>query len=73
MMIVKTLASLLAVLLLSIQFAGSDDAKDNPTPAGANPPRTFASVDEMKRWGESSAHGGGAVAASVGRCFAFVV
>ena len=30
-MIVKTLTSLLVVLLVAIQFAGGDDAKDKPT------------------------------------------
>ena len=60
-MIVKTLTSLLMVLLVAIQFAGCDDATDKPTPGGANPPWTFASIDELKRWGESSAFGGGMV------------
>jgi hypothetical protein len=60
-MIVKTLTSLLVLLLVAIQFAGGDDAMDNPTPRGANPPWTFASIAEMKRWGESSAFGGGMV------------
>ena len=38
-----------------------DDATEKPTPGGANPPWTFSSIDEMKRWGESSAFGGGTV------------
>ena len=61
MMIMKTLTGLLVVLLVAIQFAAGDDAKDKPTPGEASPPRTFASIDELKRWGESSAFGGGRV------------
>jgi hypothetical protein len=60
-MSVKTLTSLLVVLLVAIQFAGGDDSTEKPNTAGASLPWTFASIDEMKRWGESSAFGGGMV------------
>ena len=60
-MSVKTLTSLLVVLLVAIQFAGGDDSTEKPNAAGASLPWTFASIDEMKRWGESSAFCGGTV------------
>ncbi len=60
-MSVKTLTSLLVVLLVAIQFAGGDDSTEKPSATGASLPWTFASIDEMKRWGESSAFGGGMV------------
>jgi hypothetical protein len=59
----KTLTSLLVVLLVAIQFAAGADTKDKPTKSDANPPRSFASIAELKRWGESSAFGGGGLSA----------
>lgn len=62
-MIVKTITitSLLSMLIVAIQFAGGDDGTEKLHPGNANVPWTFASIDEMKRWGESSAFGGGMV------------
>ena len=61
-MIVKIiLTSLFVVLLVAIPFAGGDDGTEKLNPGVANLPWTFASIDAMKRWGESSAFGGGMV------------
>ena len=60
-MIVKPLTSLLVVLLIASHFAGGDEATKKPAHRNTIPPWTFASIEEMKQWGESSAFGGGSV------------
>jgi hypothetical protein len=59
----KTLTSLLVILLIAIQSAAGADGKNKHSESDANPPRSFASIGELKRWGESSAFGGGSVSA----------
>ena len=51
------------LLLLSCPMlpAGAQKSPEKQSPWTAGPPRTFASVDALKRWGQSSAFGGGIV------------
>lgn len=74
----KPMIPMLLALLVATPCAFGDDPKAKPAPEGfqlTDPPRVFSSIDEMKRWGNSSAFGGGGVseAYTLGRHTVYVV
>jgi hypothetical protein len=50
----KLLFGLLIVVLVAVTMSACGGTKSNPTVVVAGPPQTFPSVDEMRRWGETS-------------------
>lgn len=64
----RVLAAASFIVAASFLAAVSGASSDDPNPlapasvtGSTNPPLTFTSIEEMKRWGESSAFGGGMV------------
>lgn len=71
-------SAVLVVVFMFTPCAFGDDPKAKPAPEGfqlTDPPRVFSSIDEMKRWGYSSAFGRGGVseAFNLGRHTLYVV